>query len=149
MKRILTIWMLLMLVLVSTYAMAETAVDTSAVMTQVVIWVLCGVLTALGAVATWVAKSYIIPWMKDTVVPWLKQHKLLEAAKTAVEYAEAQLGRYTGDEKWSLALSLIDKLGFDISDETVVAALKAKWKELDLAQVAAGIKDTLESKEET
>lgn len=145
MKRILAIWMLLMLVLVSTYAMAETAVDTSAVMTQVVIWVLCGVLTALGAVATWVAKSYIIPWLKDVAVPWLKQHKLLEAAKTAVEYAEAELGRHTGDEKWKLALSLLDKLGFNIDDETVVAALKAKWQELDLAQVTAGIKDTLDN----
>lgn len=43
-----------------------------------------------------------------------------------------------------LALSLLDKLGFHIHDETVVAALKVKWQELDLAQVAAGIKDKLD-----
>ncbi len=47
-----------------------------------------------------------------------------------------------------LALSLLDKLGFHIHDKTVAAALKAKWQELDLAQVA-GIKDTLDENEIT
>lgn len=143
MKKIIAGWLLLVLVLMSTFAMAETAVDTSAVVIQVVIWVLCGVLTVLGAIATWASKSYIIPWMKDVVVPWLKQHKLLEAARTAVEYAEAELGRHTGAAKWDMALTLLNKLGLDIDDETVVAALKAKWQELDLEQVAAGVKETL------
>jgi len=122
-----------------------TAIDWGALLTQVVIWVLCGVLTALGAVATWAAKTYIIPWLKDVAIPWLNQHKLLNAAKVAVEYAEAMLGRYTGDEKWEMALGLLKKLGFDIDSDEVIAALKAKWLELNLAQVAAGVKETVVS----
>ena len=61
----------------------------------------------------------------------------------AVEYAEAELGRYTGDKKWTMALELLDKLGFDIDSDEVIAALKAKWLELNLAQVAAGVKDVI------
>ena len=104
------------------------------------IWVLCGVLTALGALTTWAAKTYLIPWLKTTAVPWLKQHSLLEAAKVAVEYAEAIVGRYNGDEKWKLALTLLESKGWNINSTEVITALKAKWQELDLAQVAAGIK---------
>ena len=61
MKRILAAALCLMMVLVAGLALAKTAVDTTAVITQVVIWVLCGVLTALGALATWAAKTYLIP----------------------------------------------------------------------------------------
>ncbi len=139
--------LILALMLTCGVAIAETAVDTSQIVTQVVIWVLLGVLTALGAAATWVGKTYIIPWLKDVAVPWLTQHKLLEAAKTAVEYAEAMLGRYTGDQKWQMAVGLLDRLGFDVDDEAVIAALKAKWTELNLEQIAAGVKDAVEGGE--
>lgn len=144
MKKILAILLLLAIVGGIGMALAETMVDTTEVITQVVIWVLLGVLTALGAAATWVGKTYIIPWMKDVAVPWLKQHKLLEAAKTAVEYAEAMLGRYTGDQKWRMAVGLLEKLGFDVYSDEVIAALKAKWTELNLAQIAAGVKDAID-----
>ncbi len=143
MKRILGITVCLLLVLTCGVAAAETAVDTGEIVTQVVIWVLLGVLTALGTAATWVSKTYILPWLKDTAVPWLKQHKLLQAAQTAVEYAEAMLGRYTGDQKWQMAVELLDKMGFDVNSDEVVAALKAKWRELNLAQIAAGVKEAV------
>ena len=141
MKRILAAVLCQMLVLVAGLALDEAAVDTTEIITQVVIWVLCGVLTALGALATWAAKKYLIPWLKTTVVLWLRQNNLLDAAKVAVEYAEAVIGRNNGDEKWKLALTLLECKGWNINSTEVITALKAKWQELDLAQVAAGVKN--------
>lgn len=143
MKKIMAMLLCLMMVLAAGLALAEAEVDTTEVITQVVIWVLCGVLTALGALATWAAKTYLIPWLKMTAVPWLRQHSLLEAAKVAVEYAEAVVGRYNGDEKWKLALTLLESKGWNINSTEVITALKAKWQELDLAQVAAGVKSAV------
>jgi hypothetical protein len=51
---------------------SEPAIDATAIVTQAMIWVLCWVLTALGAVITWAVKTYIIPWLKDVAVPWLE-----------------------------------------------------------------------------
>ena len=143
MKKVLFAGMLcLMLMLLCTGAVAETGIDTGAILTQVVIWVLCGVLTALGAVATWAAKRYVIPWLKDVAVPWLMQHQLLEAARVAVEYAEAVVGRFNGEEKLKLALTVLESRGWNIDSDEVLQAVKAKWQEMDLAQVAAGVKGT-------
>ena len=141
MKRILAWVLVLVAVMACGVALAETATVQTTIITQVVIWVLCGVLTALGALVTWATKTYLIPWLKMTVVPWLRQNNLLDAAKVAVEYAEAVVGRYNGDEKWKLALTLLESKGWNINSTEVITALKAKWQELDLAQVAAGVKN--------
>ena len=147
MKRIVAVLMLVMLVLLLAMpgAYAE-AVDKTEVGTQVVSWVLCGILSALGALATWAVKSYVVPWIRDSAVPWLRQHQLLEAAKVAVEYAEAIVGRCNGEEKLQLALTVMESKGWIKSDE-VLQAIKAKWQELNLAQIAAGIKSALVSGE--
>ena len=143
MKKVLAVVLFLSMVLIGGVALAETAVDTTEVITQVVIWVLCGVLAALGGLATWAAKTCVLPWLKTVAVPWLRQHNLLDAAKVAVEYTEAVVGRYHGDEKWQLALTLLESKGWDIHSNEVIEALKAKWQELNLAQVAAGVKKVL------
>jgi len=143
MKKILWGLLCLMMVLACGVALAEGAIDTGAIVTQVVIWVLCGLLTVLGTVATWAMRRYVLPWLKDTAVPWLTQHNLLEAAKVAVEYAEATLGRFNGEEKLKLALEVLKSKGWDIDSDEVLQAVKAKWQELDLAQLAAGVKGTV------
>ena len=143
MKRILamlTLAVLCMAVLMPG-AYAET-IDKTEVATQVAIWVLCGLLAALGALATWAINGYVVPWLRTVAVPWLTQHNLLEAAKAAVEYAESVVGRFNGEEKLQLALTVMESKGWIKSDE-VLQALKAKWLELNLAQVAAGIKGTI------
>lgn len=118
------------------------ALDWTQIVTQIVNWVLGGVLTAIAGLATWAAKKYVYPWLRDVAVPWLKQNNLLKAAQVAVQYAEAVVGRYNGEEKLKLALMVLESRGYIYSDE-VYQAVIAKWKELDIAQIAAGIKDTL------
>ena len=61
----------------------------------------------------------------------------------AVEYAEAVVGRFNGEEKLKLALTVLESKGWDISSDEVLQAVKAKWQELNLAQVAAGVKGTV------
>ena len=143
MKKILAGCLALVLVLLCTCAVAETTIDKAEVGTQVVIWVLCGILSALGALATWATKSYVLPWLKDVAVPWLKQRNLLAAAQVAVEYAEGVVGRFNGEEKLQLALTILESRGWVKSDE-VLQAVKAKWVELNLQQIAAGVKEALD-----
>ena len=143
MKKILAVLLTLVLLMLCTFAMAEpTGIDKAAVGTQVAVWMLCGILSALGALATWAMKSYVVPWLQDVAVPWLKQKNLLEAAKVAVQYAEGVVGRFNGEEKLQLALTIMESRGWIKSDE-VLQALKAKWVELDLAQITAGVKGAI------
>ena len=123
-----------------TVTAAETTapvIDWGTLVTQVVVWII----GALAAVAAWALKKYLYPWFLAAVVPWLKTHNLVALAEMAVKYAEAELGRYTGEEKWKLAIALMQAKGFDIDSEEVTAALKAAWETLDLQQIAAGVKN--------
>ncbi|NLI22299.1 MAG: hypothetical protein GX418_12245 [Clostridiales bacterium] len=150
MKRILAILMcILMVVVIPVVALAETTVDGGQIATQVVAWVLCSILAALGALATWAVKKYAIPWIQNIAAPWLEQHNLLEAAKTAVEYAEAALGRYNGEDKLKMALAYLQRNGWNIESENVLAAVQAKWQELNLAQITAGVKEALNDTQST
>ena len=44
---------------------------------------------------------------------------------------------------WRLVLTLLESKGWNINSTEVITALKAKWQELDLAQVAAGVKSAV------
>lgn len=118
-------------------ATAGPSVDWSSLITKVVVWAI----GALAGVAAWAAKKYVYPWFLTAVVPWLKTHNLVTLAEVAVKYAEAELGRYTGEEKWKMAIALMQAKGFDVNSDEVVAALKAAWETLDLQQIEAGIKE--------
>jgi len=124
---------------------ATTAVNWSTLLTQIVVW---GI-GALAAVAAWALKKYVYPWFLSAVIPWLKTHNLVTVAELAVKYAEAELGRYTGTEKWKLAIALMQAKGFDVDSDEVIAALKAAWETLDLDQIEAGIKTASTSTENT
>lgn len=134
------------------FAMAETAtVAVSAVpalnwtdiVSQVVIWLVGGILTAVVSIATYAAQKYLYPWLRDYAVPWLRQNNLLSAAKVAVEYAEAVMGRFNGEEKLQIALTIMASKGW-VNSEEVYQAIMAKWKELDIAQISAGVKEVLD-----
>ena len=79
-------------------------------------------------------------WVKY-VKPWLSQRDLTDAAQIVVEAVEALLGRYCGEEKWELALEKMADRGFYTDSQQVIDALKAAWKQLDRAMIAAGEKD--------
>lgn len=78
---------------------------------------------------------------KSYIRPWLEERKLEEVAVVVVNAAEAILGRYAGEEKWKLALQKMAERGFDVDDEAVIEALKSAWNQMNISQIAAGVKE--------
>lgn len=98
------------------------------------------VVAVIGVIGTAVSALLGRVWVKY-VRPWLSQRDLTDAAKIVVEAVEALLGRYCGKEKWELALQKMADRGFYTDSQQVIDALKAAWKQLDMAMIAAGEKD--------
>ena len=98
------------------------------------------VVAVIGVIGTALSALLGRVWVKY-VKPWLEQRDLTDAAKIVVEAVEALLGRYCGEEKWKLALQKMADRGFYTDSQQVIDALKAAWKQLDMAMIAAGEKD--------
>ena len=98
------------------------------------------VVAVIGVIGTAVSALLGRVWVKY-VRPWLEQRDLTDAAKIVVEAVEALLGRYCGEDKWKLALEKMAERGFYTDSQEVIDALKAAWKQLDMAMIAAGEKD--------
>lgn len=96
---------------------------------------------ALIGILTTVLVVIIRKAMTQYVYPWLEQHQLRETAIIVVNAVEAILGRHLGEEKWKMALEKMKEAGWNIDSAPVIDALKAAWKELDLAMREAGEKD--------
>ena len=98
------------------------------------------VVAVIGVIGTAASALLGRVWVKY-VKPWLEQRDLTDAAKIVVEAVEALLGRYCGEDKWKLALEKMADRGFYTDSQQVIDALKAAWKQLDMAMIAAGEKD--------
>ena len=98
------------------------------------------VVAMIGVIGTAASALLGRVWVKY-VKPWLEQRDLTDAAKIVVEAVEALLGRYCGEDKWKLALEKMAERGFYTDSQQVIDALKAAWKQLDMAMIAAGGKD--------
>ena len=98
------------------------------------------VVAVIGVIGTLASALIGRVWVKN-VRPWLSQRDLTDAAKIVVEAVEALLGRYCGEDKWKLALQKMADRGFYTESQEVIDALKAAWKQLDMAMIAAGEKD--------
>ena len=140
MKKKMICWMLLMTVaaLLPALAMAEE-VATMPEVAASIDWTAL-VVAVIGVIGTAASALLGRVWVKY-VKPWLAQRDLTDAAKIVVEAVEALLGRYCGEDKWKLALEKMAERGFYTESQEVIDALKAAWKQLDMAMIAAGEKD--------
>lgn len=132
--RKIMVWLLaLLLLLTPVWALAEeTGILKQVDWTQVVVSIIGALAAAMSALLARVWTRY--------VRPWLEKRNMIDAAKIAVEAAEAMLGRYLGEDKWKYALKRMKEMGFNIESDVVLDALKAAWKQLDLKQLASGEK---------
>ena len=130
--------LLMALALIPALAMAEEAVTMLEVAASID-WTAL-VVAVIGVIGTLASALLGRVWVKY-VRPWLEQRDLTDAAKIVVEAVEALLGRYCGEEKWKLALQKMADRGFYTDSQQVIDALKAAWKQLDRAMIAAGEKD--------
>ena len=126
------------LALIPALAMAEEAVTMPEVAASID-WTAL-VVAVIGVIGTAVSALLGRVWVKY-VKPWLSRRDLTDAAKIVVEAVEALLGRYCGEDKWKLALEKMAERGFYTDSQQVIDALKAAWKQLDMAMIAAGEKD--------
>lgn len=140
MKKKMICWMLLMTVavLLPALAMAEGAAGVAA-SAPAIDWTAL-VVAVIGVIGTAASALLGRVWVKY-VRPWLEQRDLTDAAQIVVEAVEALLGRYCGEDKWKLALEKMADRGFYTDSQQVIDALKAAWKQLDMAMIAAGEKD--------
>ena len=140
MKKKMICWMLLMTVaaLLPALAMAEGAAGAAA-SAPAIDWTAL-VVAVIGVIGTAASALLGHVWVKY-IRPWLEQRDLTDAAKIVVEAVEALLGRYCGEDKWKLALEKMGDRGFYTDSQQVIDALKAAWKQLDMAMIAAGEKD--------
>ena len=129
--------LLMALALLPALAMAEGA--GTAASAPVIDWTAL-VVAVIGVIGTAVSALLGRVWV-TYVRPWLEQRDLTDAAKIEVEAVDALLGRYCGEEKWRLALEKMADRGFYTDSQQVIDALKAAWKQLDMAMIAAGEKD--------
>ena len=136
MKRFVGI--ILMLLLLPALAMAEE-VATMPDVAASIDWTAL-VVAVIGVIGTAASALLGRVWVKY-VRPWLEQRDLTDAAKIVVEAVEALLGRYCGEDKWKLALEKMAERGFYTDSQQVIDAIKAAWKQLDMAMIAAGEKD--------
>ena len=95
------------------------------------------VVAVIGVIGTAASALLGRVWVKY-VRPWFEQRDLTDAAKIVVEAVEALLGRYCGEDKWKLALEKMAERGFYTDSQQVIDAIKAAWKQLDMAMIAAG-----------
>lgn len=130
--------LLMALALLPALAMAEEAATMPEVATSID-WTAL-VVAVIGVIGTAASALLGRVWVKY-VKPWLEQRDLSDAAKIVVEAVEALLGRYCGEDKWKLALEKMAERGFYTDSQQVIDALKAAWKQLDMAMIAAGEKD--------
>lgn len=140
MKKKMLCWALLstLLALLPALAMAEE-VATMPEVAASIDWTAL-VVAVIGVIGTAVSALIGRVWVKY-VRPWIEQRDLTDAAKIVVEAVEALLGRYCGEDKWKLALEKMAERGFYTDSQQVIDALKAAWKQLDMAMIAAGEKD--------
>ena len=137
-KMIFCVLLLTVLALFPVLAMAEGAAGVAA-SAPAIDWTAL-VVAVIGVIGTALSALLGRVWVKY-VKPWLEQRDLTDAAKIVVEAVEALLGRYCGEEKWKLALEKMADRGFYTDSQQVTDALKAAWKQLDRAMIAAGEKD--------
>ena len=128
------------LALIPALAMAEEAVTMPEVAASID-WTAL-VVAVIGVIGTAASALLGRVWVKY-VKPWLAQRDLTDAAKIVVEAVEALLGRYCGEDKWKLALEKMADRGFYTDSQQVIDALKAAWKQLDMAMIAAGEKEKI------
>ena len=130
--------LLMALALLPALAMAEGTAGAAAA-SPVIDWTAL-VVAVIGVIGTAASALLGRVWVRY-VKPWLEQRDLTDAAKIAVEAVEALLGRYCGEDKWKLALEKMAERGFYTESQEVIDALKAAWKQLDRAMIAAGEKE--------
>jgi hypothetical protein len=129
MKRLLSFLLVLLMVTLPVFGLAEAATAPTQTYIDLTPFVNV-VITLLMALITTFA------------IPWLRQKKLLNYAHIAVFAAEKLLGPKMGPDKLTMAKQFMQQHGFDIDTTAVQMALEAAVEQLSLQQVQQALPAT-------
>lgn len=147
MKKFLMILMVIMIMvsfpLFVSYTLAEGGLvletstppqlfDWGYILTSVLNFLIRILAAALLAGLGWLAERYLIPW--------LKEHRLMNIAVEMVLAAEAKFGRNNGMEKLNQVLDWMDDKNLHVDKETIRRTVDAAWQNLDLRMIELGLK---------
>lgn len=121
MKRILSFLLVLLMVTLPAFCLAEAATAPSQTYID---------LTPFAEVVITLLMALITTF----VIPWLREKKLLNYAHIAVFAAEKLLGPKVGPQKLIAAKQFMQQHGFDIETTRVQMALEAAVEQLTLQQ---------------
>lgn len=104
------------------------------------------ILDIIIAVISIIVSYYIIPCIKNDLVPWLKDKRIYNTVKTFVNAAEklAESGTIEKKDKKQEVIKLLEAQGIEVTEE-IEAFIESAVKELDL--VTNTIKKELKSEE--
>lgn len=95
--------------------------------------ILPNILEIVVTIISLVVTYYVIPCIKNDLIPWLKEKRLLGIIKNFVQAAEkmAESGAIEKRDKKNLVIQLLENKGIVIT-ETVEAFIESCVKELDM-----------------
>ena len=91
------------------------------------------VLQLVVAILSVVMSALVLPWVKDTAIPWLKEKRLYSVVQKFVLAAEklGETGAISRSEKKDYVIGLLIDKGFMVNDE-VEAFIESAVKEMDI-----------------
>ena len=99
------------------------------------IWntILPNILEIIWAIVSLVISCYLVPYLKNDFIPWLKEKRLYSVVKSFVQAAEklAESGAIDKADKKKKVIEFLTSKGIKI-DSTVEALIESCVKELDM-----------------
>lgn len=107
-----------------------------------------GVAKIVFAVIGIIMTVIVAPWLKNSVIPWMKEKHFYGLVKKFVQAAEklAETGILEKEQKKEYVENLLNEKGYTLNDETE-AYIESAVKELDLA-IEAGMAEIFEAFDE-
>lgn len=103
------------------------------------------VFSIIGVIFT----AVIIPWIKNTFIPWAQEKHIYGIVQTLVKAAEkqAEAGTIAKPDKKAYVIQILEGKGIEVTDE-IDAFIEAAVKELDIAvstavvEIAGALEDS-------
>ena len=91
------------------------------------------ILEIILAILSCVVSYYVIPAIKNDIIPWLKDKRVYNLIKTFVQAVEkmAEVGTIEKVDKKEKVIELLEKNGIIVNEE-IEAAIESAVKELDI-----------------
>lgn len=95
--------------------------------------ILPNILEIIGAIISLVCAYYVIPYIKEDLIPWLKEQRIYGIVKTFVQAVEkmAESGIIEKADKKQKVIELLARKGIVIN-ATIEAFIESAVKELDI-----------------